>query len=73
MTFGNFSKYLATNIIIDYIFSFPIVKFFTKIGTFEFKKMRPNHFFILSVSMAVIIYYYQLLVERIIVKEVYQD
>jgi hypothetical protein len=73
LTFGNFFKYLVTNIIIDLIFSFPLVKFFTKVGVFEFKKMRPKHFFILSVSMAIIIYIYQLLVERAISKESNQN
>ena len=66
LTFGNFYKYLTINIIIDWLFSFPIVKFFTKVGVFEFKKMRPKHFFILSVSMAIIIYFYQALVEKVI-------
>jgi hypothetical protein len=68
--YKNFLKYLLINVVIDYIFVFHIVKFFTKVGVFEFKKMRPKHFYILSVGSAIIIYLYQLLVERIIVKEV---
>ncbi|MEH7098072.1 hypothetical protein [Neobacillus vireti] len=66
LTFGNFLKYITTNIIIDWLLSFPIIKFFTKVGVFEFKKMRPKHFFILSVSLAIIIYFYQVLVEKVI-------
>ncbi len=66
LTYGNFIKYLVTNIIGDYIFTFHIVKFFTKVGTFEFKKMRPNHFFIISVFLAVVIYFYQRMIERVI-------
>ncbi|MDR4949799.1 hypothetical protein [Neobacillus cucumis] len=73
LTFGNFFKYLTLNIIIDAIFSFSIVKFFTKVGVFEFRKMRPKHFYILSVSMAIIIYWYQLIVERVISKEAKQN
>ncbi|OIJ20147.1 hypothetical protein BKP45_10195 [Anaerobacillus alkalidiazotrophicus] len=70
LTYGNFLKYLSLNIVIDYLLSFPTVKFFTKVGVFEFKKMRPKHFCILSVLIAIVIYFYQQLVERIIVKEV---
>ncbi|PLS08602.1 hypothetical protein [Neobacillus cucumis] len=69
LTFGNFFKYLSLNIVIDYIFSFPIIKFFTKVGVFEFKKMRPKHFFIMSVFIAIVIYFYQSMVEKVIVKE----
>jgi len=70
VAYKNFLKYLLINVVIDYIFVFHIVKFFTKVGVFEFKKMRPKHFYILSVGSAIIIYFYQLLVEGIIVKEV---
>lgn len=69
LTYKNFFKYLLINIVIDYIFVFYIVKFFTKVGVFEFKKMRPKHFYILSVVTAIVIYFYQLIVERTIVKE----
>jgi len=70
LTYGSFIKYLTLNIVLDYLLAFPIVKFFTKVGVFEFKKMRPKHFYILSVVTAIVIYYYQLLVERTLVKEV---
>ena len=70
LAFGNFFKYLTINIVADYIFSFHIIKFFTKVGVFEFKKMKPKHFFYLSVGSAVFIYFYQLIVERTIAKEV---
>lgn len=70
LTYGRFIKYLTLNVVLDYLLAFPIVKFFTKIGVFEFKKMRPKHFYIFSVVTAIVIYFYQLLVERTIVKEV---
>jgi hypothetical protein len=69
LTYGNFKKYLTLNVIIDYLLSFPIVKFFTKVGIFEFKKMRPFHFFCFSVILAIIIYWYQWIVEQAILKQ----
>ncbi|MCS0673497.1 hypothetical protein [Cytobacillus firmus] len=69
LTYGNFIKYLSLNIVIDYLISFPIAKFFTKVGIFEFKKLRPIHFFNISVFLAIIIYWYQYLVERVIIKQ----
>ncbi|NRD76793.1 hypothetical protein HPT25_04715 [Bacillus sp. BRMEA1] len=69
LTFGNFYKYLTTNIVIDLVFSYPIVKFFTKVGVFEFKKMQPKDFCIISILMSIFIYFYQTVVERVIVKE----
>jgi len=69
LTYGSFIKYLSLNIVIDYLLSFPLVKFFTKVGVFEFKKLRPIHFFSISVFLAIIIYWYQYLVERVIIKQ----
>ncbi|MFZ4452043.1 hypothetical protein [Salibacterium aidingense] len=66
LTYGDFKKYLTLNIILDYLLSFPIIKFFTKVGVFEFKKMRPFHFFIFSVFLAFVIYWYQYFVEKVI-------
>lgn len=70
IAYRNFFKYLLINVVFDYIFVFHIIKFFTKVGVFEFKKMRPKHFYILSVVSSIVIYFYQLLVEGVIVKEV---
>lgn len=69
LAYKNFFKYLFINMVFDYLFVFHVVKFFTKVGVFEFKKMRPKHFYVLSIVTAIIIYFYQMLVEKIIVKE----
>jgi hypothetical protein len=69
LTYGNFLKYLITNIIADYFFSFYVVKFFTKVGVFEFKKMRPKHFWGISVLNSIAIYIFQKVVEHAIVNE----
>lgn len=66
LTYGNFLKYILLNVVLDYFLSFPIIKFFTKIGIFEFKKMRPVHFYYLSVFLAFVIYWYQYVIERVI-------
>ncbi|WP_394138660.1 hypothetical protein [Cytobacillus oceanisediminis] len=73
LTYKSFFKYLLLNAVIDYIFIFYIVKYFTKVRVFEFRKMRPKHFYFLSITMAAIIYFYQKIVERVIVQEVKKE
>lgn len=75
LTFGDFKKYLLLNVVIDYLLSYPIVKTLTKFGLFEFKKLRPRHFYSISVVLAILIYWYQILVEKVIrgVKAVHSD
>ncbi|WP_069187940.1 hypothetical protein [Sporosarcina globispora] len=68
LTYGKFVKYLLLNIVMDYILAFPFAKLATKVGVFEFKKMRPIVFFYLSVFLAVIIYGYQYIVEQVMKK-----
>ncbi|WP_335871997.1 hypothetical protein [Bacillus sp. 2205SS5-2] len=66
LSYGNFKLYLVLNVLLDYILSFPLVRFFTKVGVFEFKKMRPKHFFTFSVFLAILIYWYQNIIENTI-------
>ena len=73
LTYRSFLKYLITNIIADYFFSFHIVRIFEKIGTFEFKKMRHKHFFFISILLSVVIYFYQRIIEKVIFLEKLED
>jgi hypothetical protein len=73
LTYKSFFKYFLLNAVIDYIFIFYIVKYFTKVRVFEFRKMRPKHFYFLSVTMASVIYFYQKVVEQVIVQEVNKE
>jgi hypothetical protein len=70
LTYGNFVKYLLTSIGANLILAFPIIKLFTRVGIFEFKRLRPKHFFLLTSLSSIVIFWYQRLIERIIVKEV---
>jgi hypothetical protein len=64
LTYGNFKKYFALNAIIDFILSFPIVKFYDKMGAYKLRKMPPTIFYLVVLSLAVIIYAYQYMMEK---------
>ncbi|MBT2636449.1 hypothetical protein [Bacillus sp. ISL-39] len=68
LTYGNFKKYFTLNAIIDLILAFPIVKFYEKMGAYKLRKMPPIIFYLLVVSLAVIIYGYQYSLEKLIKK-----
>ncbi len=73
LTFRNFLKYLVTNIVADYFFSFHIIKIFEKVGTFEFKKMKHKNFFFISVLLSVVLYIYQRIIEKVIFQEKFEE
>lgn len=66
LTYGNFKKYLALNALLDFLLAFPIVKFYDKMGAFRLRKMRPTFFYLILLSLAVIIYAYQSVMEKMI-------
>jgi hypothetical protein len=68
LTYGNFVKYLITNVVMDSLLAFPVTSFFKKVGVFEFKKMKKINFFYITVSLAIILYGYQYTIEKIIRK-----
>jgi ABC-type Fe3+-siderophore transport system permease subunit len=73
LTYRSFLKYLMTNIVADYFFSFHIVRIFEKVGTFKFKKMRHKHFFFISVLLSVVLYIYQRMIEKVIYQEKFEE
>jgi hypothetical protein len=66
LTFGNFKKYFALNAVIDFLLSFPVVKFYDQVGAFKLRKMSSILFYLIVLSLAVIIYVYQFIMERVI-------
>ncbi|WP_102275586.1 hypothetical protein [Cytobacillus massiliigabonensis] len=68
LTYGNFSKYLITNIVLDGISSNPFSQLWEKAGVFKFKKINHTIWYFICVSLAIIIYGYQYIVEKSINK-----
>ncbi|MCQ6281595.1 hypothetical protein JN080_20595 [Bacillus sp. EB600] len=68
LTYGSFLKYLITNAVLDAICAFPFYAINKKVGIFEFKKMTRSIWFFICVSLAIIIYGYQYIVEQTIKK-----
>ncbi|MED3727802.1 hypothetical protein HPB58_10980 [Priestia filamentosa] len=66
LTYGNFPKYLLTNMILDFINAFPFASIWEKVGIFKFQKMKHLTWYFICVCLAVLIYGYQYLVERAI-------
>lgn len=64
LTYGNFSKYLLTNIVLDWINAFPYFFISQKVGLFKFKKMKAGTWGVMSVVWAILIYGIQYLVEQ---------
>ena len=68
LTYGNFLKYLITNMVIDAINAYPFAQIWEKVGVFKFKKLNHTIWYFICVSLAIIIYGYQYIVEKSINK-----
>ena len=66
LTFGDFKRYFALNALIDFLLAFPVVKFYDKMGAFKLRKMTNLFFYLIVLSLAVIIYLYQFSLEKVI-------
>ncbi|MCM3728379.1 hypothetical protein M3226_22275 [Neobacillus cucumis] len=64
LTYGNFSKYLVTNVVIDWINAFPYFFISQKVGLFKFKKWSNRTWGFMSLVWAILIYGIQYLVEQ---------
>lgn len=64
LTFGNFPKYLMTNMLLDLINAFPLPYIGKKFGIVKFLKMKHSTWYFICVSLAVIIYGFQYFVEQ---------
>ncbi|MFJ8257400.1 hypothetical protein ACIQ4Z_08905 [Peribacillus asahii] len=68
LTYGNFLKYLITNMVIDVICAYPFARIWENVGIFKFKKLNHTIWYFICVSLAIIIYGYQYIVEKSINK-----
>ncbi|MGM0924100.1 MAG: hypothetical protein ACQEWW_23335 [Bacillota bacterium] len=68
LTYGNFSKYIITNIVLDLINCFPLFEIWEKMGLFKFKKMKHITWYFICVGFAFIIYGFQYIIEKSIMQ-----
>ncbi|MFY0758947.1 hypothetical protein AB1K32_08740 [Metabacillus dongyingensis] len=64
LTYGNFPKYLITNIVLDSINAFPFASICEKFGVFKFKKMKHTTWYFICVFLSIFIYGFQYIVEQ---------
>ncbi|WP_078382007.1 hypothetical protein [Sutcliffiella halmapala] len=68
LTYGNFPKYLITNMVLDLINAYPLPVIGNFFDIVKFKKMKHSVWYLINISLAVIIYGFQYLVEKSIKK-----
>ncbi|RID82427.1 hypothetical protein D1953_18300 [Peribacillus asahii] len=68
LTYGNFQKYLITNMVVDAICAYPFAQLWEEVGIFKLKKLNHTIWYFICVSLAIIIYGYQYIVEKSINK-----
>ncbi|MDN3017217.1 hypothetical protein PH210_13545 [Paenibacillus sp. BSR1-1] len=64
LTFGNFPKYIMTNMVLDLINAFPLPYIGNKVGVVKFIKMKNSTWYFICVFLAIIIYGFQSVVEK---------
>ncbi|MFC4619556.1 hypothetical protein ACFO4N_12615 [Camelliibacillus cellulosilyticus] len=62
--YGKFPKYLITNMVLDLVNAFPLPYIGDKFGIVKFIKMKHTVWYLINVSLAVLIYGFQYGVER---------
>jgi hypothetical protein len=68
LTYGNFPKYLITNMVLDFFNAFPLPYIGKKFGIVKFIKMKHTTWYFICVFLAIVIYGYQYVVEQSIRK-----
>lgn len=63
-TFRRFWLFLFSNIVMDYLLAYPLTTMFEKLGIYKLKKLKRFYLFLLSVSYAIVLYGYQLYLEK---------
>lgn len=64
LTYGNFPRYLLMNLVQNVLFAFPIITFLEKTQYLIYKKFNRYHHLALSMTMALILYAYQLFIDE---------
>ncbi|WP_338379096.1 hypothetical protein [Enterococcus faecium] len=63
-TYGKFSLYAICNFIMDLVFAYPLSAFFQKIGHYQLKKFNSTILFLISYSLALLNYGFQMFIEK---------
>ena len=63
-TYGKFSLYALSNLIMDLIFAFPLNAFFQKIGHYKLKKFNSKIIFLIFYSFSLLNYAFQKFFEK---------
>lgn len=63
-TFGNFKKYLLVNLIIDWLFSYPLNYLLQNLKLYKLVNFKPKHILLSFLSFSLTIYGYQLILNR---------
>ena len=66
LTYGNFLKFFTTNAVLDVICAYPFAEVWEKVGVFKLKKLSHTMWYVFCISLAVIIYGFQKIVEKTI-------
>ncbi|WP_273122627.1 hypothetical protein [Bacillus weihaiensis] len=59
LTFQRFWLYLMSNIVADYLFAYPLTTLAEKLGVYKMVKMSRKQLFLLSITVAIVNYFYQ--------------
>lgn len=68
LTYGKFSKYLITNIVLDVINAYPLAQIGENLGLFKLKKINHTIWYFFCVGFAIVIYGFQYMIEKTIRK-----
>ncbi|MED3913360.1 MULTISPECIES: hypothetical protein [Priestia] len=66
LTYGSFLKYILANTVLDWFNIFPFGGALKKVGIFKMKKMSPSMYWGMTTVLAVVLYGYQYIVEKVI-------
>jgi hypothetical protein len=69
LTFGNFPKYLITNLVLNTLNAFPMAYAWEKVDAFKFKKINHIGWYFICIILSIIIYGYQNIIEKTIVNQ----
>jgi hypothetical protein len=63
-TFGNIKRYFLANLIMDFLFSFPLTYIYQKLKLFRLINFRPWHIFFTFISYSFVIYGFQTWIKK---------
>lgn len=62
-TYGNFKRYFVVNLLMDFLFSYPLSFLFQKVKLFTLVNFKPKHIFFSFISFSFVIYGFEMLLK----------